>query len=508
MKKKLIALIAVLLLIPAALYISRIAAGGIDAADVFVCDLQTERILPYDNGEGTVYVFLPSFADMSNLAIIPKTDIRIDGKPAKDIPAAYLKPNTPYKLSFRVFGKKTTRELLFVKSANIATLFIDTQSGTTDFLDKTKKHRESVSMRIYSSDGNLSYNEKNAGTVGGRGNATWEYEQKKPYSLRLNAPAAFLGMSPSTGWALLSNTSDQSNLRNKIVCDFAARVMPGWTPKSEYADVYFNGDYRGLYLLTENKEVAPNKINLESDGKSFLVESDLSYRSETGVQSFTTSRNKYFKIVFPAKCTSDQIGFLTSAFQTIEDGLVKDKDAWNIPLEMDSAARRFLVDEIFINSDCDLASTFYRVVGGKVYAGPVWDYDNSLGNAAPMIWARSASNPEQIFATSDEKHIYEDCSRGRLWYYHMYNNSVFREKIEQLYRDEYRPLLTELIKELPDKAAALKPAAEMNALRQRELAIIIDGEFIPYDKQVAAIADFLTRRVKYLDRAWLGGEKK
>ncbi|MBP5739009.1 MAG: CotH kinase family protein [Abditibacteriota bacterium] len=506
MKKKLIALIAVLLLIPAALYISRIAAGGINAADVFVCDLQAERILPYDNNEGAVYVFLPSFADMSDLAIIPKTDMRVDGK--SDFDVSVLGVNKPHKLSFKVFGRKTERELIFVKSANTATLFIDTQSGTTDFLDKTKKHRESVSMRVYNPHGTVTYNEKNAGTMGGRGNATWEYEQKKPYSLRLNAPAAFLGMSSSTGWALLSNTSDQSNLRNKTVCDFAARVMPGWTPRSEYVDVYFNGDYRGLYLLTENKEVAPGKIDLASDGKSFLIESDLSYRSETGVQSFTTSRNKYFKIVFPPKCTSDQIDFLTSTFQSIEDGLVKDKNAWNIPLDLDSAARRFLIDEIFINSDCDLGSTFYRVLGDRVYAGPVWDYDNSLGNAAPMIWARTASNPEQIFAVNDEKHIYEDCSRGRLWYYHMYDNTLFREKIKQLYRDEYRPLLTELMKEFPAKAAALKPAAEMNALRQRELAIIIDGEFIPYDKQVAAITDFLTGRVKYLDNAWLGGEKK
>ena len=77
---------------------------------------------------------------------------------------------------------------------------------------------------------------------------------KKPYLLKLTRKSDFLGMRPAKKWVFLANAADETNLRNKIVYDFARRLDFGFVPDSRFADVFLNGRYTGLYLITEKVE--------------------------------------------------------------------------------------------------------------------------------------------------------------------------------------------------------------------------------------------------------------
>ncbi len=477
-------------------------------AFVLETDAGPVTIKPWDSGEGMNYVFLPSFAKFTNLKAEAKTSASIDGTPVKDFDFASLKLNTPYTLTFRVFGKKTTRKLTFLKSANVATMFVDTQAGTMDAVEHKKGFKEGISLTVLTRDGKADYSQKDAGDISGRGNITWRIEGKRPYSINLKNPASILNMGEFASWTLLSNTVDMSNLRNKIVYDFAGKVMPGWTPKCEYVDLYLNGSYNGLYLLTEKKEVIENKIDLKEDGKSFLIEEDFVERAALHSHPIKTKAGKFFLVDFPKHPDSDEIEYIEENIQKVEDYLSEKKtEEWNCPLDLNSAVRRFLVDEIFINTDSDQASSFYYMTDGTLYAGPVWDYDSSMGIEKQWLWTRTGRVPDQIFAINPDKTIHEDCSRGRLWYYYMYKNPVFRTKVKELYKTEYRPLLAELLKNLKAKTDILKPASEMNLIRQKEVALIVDCEVIPYEEQVRRIDDFLSARIRFLDKVWIDNEE-
>ncbi|MBP5718142.1 MAG: CotH kinase family protein, partial [Abditibacteriota bacterium] len=259
MKKKLTVAAATIILALIAIVMGGKVADTVTVEDVVTFVLETDAgpvtIKPWDSGEGMNYVFLPSFAKFTDLKARAKASASLNGTPIKDFNFASLKTNTPYTLTFRVFGKKTNHKLTFLKSANVATMFVDTQSGTMDAVEQKKGIKESISLTVLTKDGKTNYLKKDTGDISGRGNATWALGGKRPYAVNLKKPASILNMNESVDWTLLANSNDFSNLRNKIVYDFSAKVMPCWTPKCEYVDLYLNGVYNGLYLLTEKKGV-------------------------------------------------------------------------------------------------------------------------------------------------------------------------------------------------------------------------------------------------------------
>ena len=80
--------------------------------------------------------------------------------------------------------------------------------------------------------------------ISGRGSGTWFFE-KKSYNLKLNGSADLLGMGAGKKWALLANVIDESQLRNKLIYDFAREIgsYSGFAPNCEHVDVYLNGTY-------------------------------------------------------------------------------------------------------------------------------------------------------------------------------------------------------------------------------------------------------------------------
>ena len=102
-------------------------------------------------------------------------------------------------------------------------------------------------------------------TIKGRGNSTW-FSNKRPYSLKLSAESDLLGMGQASKWVLLANSQDPTNLNNKLVMDLASRVSSQWAPECQWVDLYLNGQYNGLYLLTEKVESHSNRLSIDTFG--------------------------------------------------------------------------------------------------------------------------------------------------------------------------------------------------------------------------------------------------
>ena len=62
---------------------------------------------------------------------------------------------------------------------------------------------------------------------------------------------------------LIANAADPTLLRNTISFDLANYLGVDGTPSCEPCDLYYNGEYRRSYLITEKVKVEKNGVNID-----------------------------------------------------------------------------------------------------------------------------------------------------------------------------------------------------------------------------------------------------
>ena len=131
-----------------------------------------------------------------------------------------------------------------------------------------------------------------------RGNWTTNYP-KKPLKVKFAEKTSLAGLAdgqPFKNWLLLAEYKDGSMLRDKTALSVAREIL---TPDGLYAsdaaltEVTVNGDYRGVYLLTEPVSVGKHHVNItepEQDYQGtdigYLLEFDGYYYNEEPLHQF------------------------------------------------------------------------------------------------------------------------------------------------------------------------------------------------------------------------------
>ncbi|MDO5401564.1 MAG: CotH kinase family protein [Eubacteriales bacterium] len=430
-----------------------------------------EVLLPWvEDGYG--YVFLPSYVNLEGLTVQTEQPLVLEELVLKNgMDCGGVELGRYYRLEN---GEKLT----FLKSENVPALFLDTASGSMDYIHREKGNEESGRLRLYDAQGTLNA----AGdiqAVKARGNSTFDPE-KKPYSLTLSRKGDLLGMGAAKNWVLLANALDSSHLKNKFAYDFAGAAGLPYSPESRFVDLYLNGEYRGLYLLCERNELGENRIEVE-DG--FLVSKEQIYNLGDAL-SFQTDAGAWLRV------RGNTLGQsrMEEIFQQAEDAILDPAGDWQRRIDLDSWAGKYLIEEIFGGIDAGIGSQyfFYDRAADKIFAGPVWDYDDTMG---VDIWLGG-----ELFLENTPEIFYAHRSKETPWFHSLYDQPEFYERMTQLYRETYAPLLAEFLQErLPDYRAQIEQAALLNQTRwdTRDL-----GE------QVAYLSWFLRERMEFLNAAW------
>ena len=99
-------------------------------------------------------------------------------------------------------------------------------------------------------------------SIRGRGNATWRLP-KKPYRLKLETKTSLLGMPKSKHWILLAAYADWlAHGRNYLAFKISEKMGMPYTPGCVPCEVVLNGDYIGMYFLTEQIRIAKERVNI------------------------------------------------------------------------------------------------------------------------------------------------------------------------------------------------------------------------------------------------------
>lgn len=100
--------------------------------------------------------------------------------------------------------------------------------------------------------------------IKGRGNYTWKVFDKKPYRLKFAKEVRPLGMKENRHFILLSHPDDDlAFLRNTVGFELSRLIGMSYTPAQEPVEVVLNGDYIGLYMLTEKILVGKNRVEIK-----------------------------------------------------------------------------------------------------------------------------------------------------------------------------------------------------------------------------------------------------
>lgn len=460
-----------------------------------------ETIECYEDGDD-LFVFLPSYADPSDVFVTIDADNEIicegatvaDGKDLSD-----LEIGKEYDLAIN--GSK--KSLTVLRSAGVAAMFIDTVSGDMEKIDADKTYKERAAISLYTASGDLDYRGTWNDRIKTRGNTTWYFE-KKPYNLDLQKAKSLLGMHDGNEWVLLANALDETDLRNKLIYDFAKSVQSydGFSPDCGFVDLYLNGEYNGLYLLCE-KRVSIERLSIGEDGYFFNLE--LSNRKLSDKDPIVVGKGVAIEIQYPKHYTPDQKEILKQRLDDFKKALLKDGDEWKNYIDVDSFARKYLIEEIFANPDGGATSEYYHWDGGDslIFAGPCWDYDLSLGNGI--------DNSECFTASRAPKNDLAD----RPWYPLLMEKEEFRAYVIELYKNEFLPKLEALKAEIPRAADAIAVAAQNNALRWYRYSESIEQltddmllkDFLVFNcnEALTQMSSFLEARIAFLNAAWIDG---
>lgn len=415
----------------------------------------TEEVSVYEAEDGNGYVFLPSYADMEEVCVAISSDqqFSLGGiNLSNGMNCGAFMPQIGYPLEINGQQKAS---LWFCKSANVATMYIETASGSMDAIYADKTHEENASITLHTPTGDIEYIDRNC-LLKGRGNSTWKAE-KKPFLLQLSSEAGLLGMGADADWVLLANSLDESNLHNKLILDMANKAIDEWTPRCEYVDVYLNGQYNGLYLLAEKVESGPNRLYIDTGAGDFLCTVDFSIRAETLENPFYTENGRMIAICEPNNLSMVSKEQITQLVNQQEQILLSQGDLTQSQLvNIDSWIRKYLVDEIAANTDADLSSSYFYYSDGVFYGGPVWDYDMALGNTIQNHY------PQAFIAKNYLK--YSDFNS--VYYNALFSNTSFVKRMSEIYENEFLPILNDMIDhEIQDTADRIALAANMNQIR-------------------------------------------
>ena len=487
---------AVLTLVFGAIFLLGFLKSGDLPRFYVTSDFHTEIISTYNAKDGNYYVFLPAYADLSDISVeVPYFQpVTLNGAALKNgMDCSIFQLETPYELHY----KRTTATLWFYKSAGVATMYINTRSGNVDRFQNDKEYEESALVSLYTADGRTDCTQCYS-TLKGRGNATWGLD-KRPYNLMLTEDADLLGMGSAKNWVLLANAYDETNLNNKLVLDMAQKLDFGWSPQCEFVDVYLNGQYNGLYLLTEKVEIAPNRLELDTAAGDFLCTPDLFVRWDTLKNPFETEAGRTMEITLPKALTQPQRERIHSLISMLEQRIFSGEDLQAaVDFDLDSWVRRYLIDEIFGNIDSDLASSFIAYSGGAFHAGPIWDYDMVLGNNTRN------QNPHAFIARNGRK---SDADASP-YYEALYRNPSFYSRMTALYQEEFLPLLEQLLSGGIDQLAReIHTAAKINSLRWGHMYARHRADQLAPVETVRDVAAYLRKRVDFLNQAWLEGKE-
>lgn len=219
------------------------------------------------------------------------------------------------------------------------------------------------------------------GGIRGRGNSTWEWYPKKPYRIKFDKKQSLLGLGAAKSWVLLAEYRDPTDLMNTFVFELGHLMGLPYTNHNRYVEVTLNGDYIGLYHLTEQVQQGKERVNID-EGKGFLIQLD----RDDGPELAPTATDNFWSEVYrmpvcvknPDEPTPDILASVKTSLGSLERAIkASDWEQVSAQLDVNSMIDFIMIQELIYNVELDAPRSMYmhKDIEGKWTMGPLWDFD-------------------------------------------------------------------------------------------------------------------------------------
>lgn len=432
-----------------------------------------------------------------------------------------------YLNTWQVAAGTTTSYEEIVQVSQLPVININIENGEAP--DKSNKEvKKNAEISITNTGGKdltVSYSAEKGWpmTIKGRGNSSWTMPtNKKPYNIKFTDKQNLLGMGKAKKWCLVASWPDTSFMRNYLAYKLAKQLDEN-APDCELVELCINGTYEGIYLLCEAAEIKDNRVVTADDGydvtgdgviTEFLIESDSRAVTNDEPNRFQTNSGIWMVTAEPdeediTSATDERFLYLQDYFNQVDEAIMN-HGAYEDYIDVDSLINLYLVNEFAKNPDfgfgyqpCYSSTYMYMNEGGKLYFGPVWDFDIAFGRNDYKNQAsednRDTQSPEGFL------------SQNTQWIKELFEDPAFEQRVKERWT-EISPIIDHLIDTVAPEAiekvsytqaydfATWEPAEQRSTSWNYRTPLA-------FEEEAAYVIEFMKNRQAWLDSQWLVSEK-
>ena len=379
---------------------------------------------------GKVFLFLPAVVDLTVAKVYYTASgaVTLDGVPitSGDPAAAFSVGEHTLSCGGQTYA------LTVMQSAWLPSIFIETESGSLDYLLQNKENKEAAVVRVYE-DGALTLDSE-LKSIKGRGNSTWFECPKKPFNIKFDKKISLLGMPKAKKWSLLANYKDNTDIKTPAGLALGRMLGIPYTSECRCADLYLNGEYYGNFTVCESVEVGDNRVEITDLEKlnetanpdvdieslsrggtgpngtvqdhtvkgsmkwvnvpndpadisgGYLLELDFASRYDEEISGFVSDRGQWVVIKSPEYASEAQVRYIAGLYNEAEEAIYSETGYNGIGnyyteyFDMETLAKTYLFMELQKPLDSSTSSFyFYKDTDADLFvAAPVWDFDRGF----------------------------------------------------------------------------------------------------------------------------------
>ena len=391
----------------------------------------------------------------------------------------------------------------------VAVMDITTENGAP-IKGKDKEHYVNCTITVDHPDDQWDYT--GTGRIRGRGNSTWEWYDKKPYRIKLDEKASIVGLAAEKDWVLLANYRDPSNIMNTFVFELGHVMGMPYTNHSRYMEVTLNGEYIGLYQLTEQIEQGKNRVAVD-DAEGVLISLD----ADDGPEHSPRAKDNFWSDVYGLPvCVKYPEDLQTAGLDAVREDLARLEeaiyairkrtgtlDAVNELMDVQSFIDFLIIQELVYNVELAAPRSMYmhKDKGGRWVMGPLWDVDAGFDFDWGYMYDGHnyfATHKELVLGTDPIHHT------GGYWVPEFFTDIFRSNEFREMYRnrwDEISPLILTTVWENTQKYIdAAEEAMGRNAQSWPIYAPSdnIRHEELDFQVEIVELYTWLEKRIAYL----------
>lgn len=343
-------------------------------------------------------------------------------------------------------------------------------------------------------------------SVKGRGNSTWSMD-KKPMRLKFSKKTSICGFKKAKSYVLLADYLDASMMHNAVGLWLARRLGMQYANNTQPCNVYVNGKYAGLYLLTEKVGINSSSVDIdENTGILFemSVEYDEKYKFKSPLYNIPVMvKDPDFDELYSSNPSGptpeERLAIWQEDFNNAE--LLAATGKGFEAFDLESTVNYLLVISVVCNQDIGFPKSLYMYkerFGEKYKFGPVWDLDVTF-NFLRGTSNSPADNPSTLghpVETPPTTPIWISGILGRLG-----RENVLKEAYKAKFEEFDATIYPEMMEFIDEYAKTIEAAAKMDGARWPEEFITTwcyRTNSFDRQKQVTALKNWLEARMEYL----------